>query len=332
MALANADIAPLTPRSAEDSTVALDPPSSIFADTVLCLRAAVRGRLSQVPMPPKRRLLVTSLAAAIVILVVAAVLIVVHPGRAHNSSAPPAGPARAQAVPPTVVVTPSPLGEVGPSGPAEGVSTRAVQTDSASPAAAKPSNATSSLPESKPAPATAPSEPAPPPSRSPAAEAPRPEKTIIPGGVWPFKPPVDLTNDKPADDLRATRSWAGHELGKNISALRKAYGLRADAGPRQAIAIDLSPRLRATLNDFLPPPFAEESLSGGEPEQVTVLVFLEFLYQGNSYLVVFKRLDQTGEVVLARRGTFTLYPGAIREHTVVLDPTRSPIPEPAPAN
>ncbi len=325
--------APLIPLHTDQAAVALDPPSSIFADTVQDLRAGGRGRLAQPQQPHKRRFLVALLAVATVVLAVVAVLIFVLTGDGGTTSAPPSGPVRAPAVAPNVVVNPSPVGEGGPpapskvegSGPGEGLSPRPVPTDTAAPNAASPPTALASPPETKPNPADTLSHPAPPPTLSANAE---PAKPLIPGGVWPFKPPADLADDKPAEDIKATRKWAGDEMAKNISALRKAYGLHADAGPRQAIAIELGPRLKATLNEFLPPPYAEETISGGDPERVTVLVFLEFLYQGNSYLVVFKRLDQTGQIVPARRGTFTLYPGAIREHTVVLDPTRAPIPEP----
>jgi hypothetical protein len=343
-----------TTAPVEEPVAVLDPASPFVADMLQDLQEAaadvakIRAPARPSPIAPPRAatpagqaksrpwstglLLIAALAA---VAVVAAIVIFVYPGRGGNTSAPPAGPVRVPAAAPAatsdrpaqtaVAVSPSPLGEGGPaSGPGEGLRPTPAPSAVAAPPIA-PRSASAPQPAVVPPPAVIASVPQ-------VKSAPAAAKPLIPGGVWPFKPPADLTDDKPADDLRATRAWAGDELAKTISELRQAYDLRADAGPRQAIAVELDDRLKATLNDFRPPPYAAETLPGGEPEHVTILVFLEFLYKGNTYLVVFKRLDQTGAVVLGRRGTFTLNPGAIRDHTVVLDPTRAPIPEPARTN
>ena len=61
---------------------------------------------------------------------------------------------------------------------------------------------------------------------------------------------------------------------------------------------------------------------------MSTIVFVEFQVKGNSYLLILKRIDDDGSIRPGRRGSFFLYPGAIHEHTVVLDSSLDPIGEP----
>jgi hypothetical protein len=152
----------------------------------------------------------------------------------------------------------------------------------------------------------------------------------IPGGVWPYTIPENLT---PSADLEPTLQWARRELAEPIAAVQRAYAFDPQQGPRQAIAVRLDDTLRDELGRFLPPPYlAGEKVIGADGtttvEQVSTLLFLEFLVKGRPYLFVLKRRDGDGSIVPGRQGSFVLIPGAIQEHTVVLDPNERALPEP----
>jgi len=154
----------------------------------------------------------------------------------------------------------------------------------------------------------------------------------VPGGIWTYKAPENLVPGAPAADLKPTLAWALKASGNTAASVRRAFALPASAGPRQAIAIRLDNALKAGLGPYVPPPYLAETVEepGGKAraEQVSALVFLEFVYRGNVHLFVMKRRDADGTLVPGRRGSFVLVPGAIQEHTVVLDPTRRAVREP----
>ena len=114
--------------------------------------------------------------------------------------------------------------------------------------------------------------------------------------------------------------------------MRRAYSFGPQDGPRQAIAIRLDEKLKKELQRFIPPPYLPETVPGAEgleqPEKVHTAIFLEFLHRGRQYLYVLKRRDGDGAIVPGRKGSFVLIPGAIQEHTVVLDPQGRTVPEP----
>ncbi|HOI55593.1 MAG TPA: hypothetical protein PLP01_10120, partial [Phycisphaerae bacterium] len=188
-------------------------------------------------------------------------------------------------------------------------------------AQAKPGAATATSPDAVSPPAAPADEP-----HAAAAEA----LPTIPGGVWPYTIPENLT---PAADLEPTLQWARRDLAERIAAVQRAYAFDPQQGPQQAIAVRLDDKLRIELGRFLPPPYlADEKVVGADGavvvEKVSTLVFLEFLVKGQQYLFVLKRRDGDGLIVPGRQGSFVLIPGAIQEHTVVLDPNERTLPEP----
>jgi hypothetical protein len=154
----------------------------------------------------------------------------------------------------------------------------------------------------------------------------------IPGGIWPYRAPENLLPGPPAQELMPTLAWAQKEAADHIVSVRRAYGLPASAGPRQAIAIELSEHLTRSLRKYLPPPLMIEKIEGPDgslqDEQVRTVVFLEFFRDGKPYLFVLKRREDDKSIRIGRRGSYVLVPGRVQERTVVLDPTRKALPEP----
>lgn len=160
-----------------------------------------------------------------------------------------------------------------------------------------------------------------------------PEKAEAPGGVWAYKAPEKLTPGPAEEDLKPTLDWVKRVLAEQIVSVRRAYGMPETAGPRQAIAIRLTEDLAQSLRAYVPPPYWLEKVAGTDgvlrDEQVSTLVFLEFTYADKPCLFVAKRRLPGGQLVAGRQGSFVLVPGTIQEHTVVLDPTRKAVREPA---